>query len=254
MKLLDTYVHTAPSPENVLDIFKGEWISKLPGSSEGLELFNDGRIEWAEQILGKFQGQFILELGPLEGGHSYMLHKRNAARVVAIEANTKAFLKCLCVKEMFELHRVEFLLGDFVKFLEVPLTFDTIIASGVLYHMTDPLLLLKRISKCTDKVYLWTHYYDREIIPTNKVLRKKFRPGGFWLFLEDTRYEAHCQFYGESVKSNSFCGGSGKESMWLTYHGVLDALKQVGFTKLDINFHDPFHFNGPAFAVCAQKQ
>ncbi len=35
----------------------------------------------------------ILELGPLEGAHTYQL------RILAIEANAEAFLKCLVVKE-----------------------------------------------------------------------------------------------------------------------------------------------------------
>lgn len=253
MKFLDTYVHTLPSSENILDIFKGEWLSKIPGySSEGLNLFDDSRITWAEEALGKFQYQLILELGPLEGGHSYMLHRRGAGHVTSIEANTKAFLKCLCVKEAFILNRVEFLLGDFTKYLEQDLKFDMIIASGVLYHMAEPLELLEKISNCTDKLFLWTHYYDIDVIFDNVPLRKRFGPPLLYP-LGDKRYEAHVHSYGEVLESESYCGGKQSQSIWLGFNGILDALKQLGFTKLDINFHEPFHPNGPAFAVCAQK-
>ncbi len=73
-----------------------------------------------------------------------MLQKAGARSVVAVEANTRAFLKCLCTKELFGLDRVEFLLGDLVAYLnEERSKFDAVIASGVLYHMTDPVDLLK---------------------------------------------------------------------------------------------------------------
>lgn len=35
----------------------------------------DYRIEWFERIVGGFSGKRVLELGPLEEGHSYMLEK-----------------------------------------------------------------------------------------------------------------------------------------------------------------------------------
>lgn len=253
MDILDTYVHTAPAAENILDIFKGEWLSKIPFySSEGLNLFHDERITWAHEILGPFKYQKILELGPFEGGHSYMLQKLEAANITSIEANPKAFLKCLCVKEALGLTRVAFELGDFVKFLEIKIPFDIVIASGVLYHMSEPLELLKLISKCTHKLFLWTHYYDKDIIPDSEGLRKKFSAPHLIDF-DGGRYEIHYQYYGDDLKSNFFCGGNQSQSTWLTYHGILDALKQLGFNKFDLNFYEPLHPNGPAFAVCAQR-
>ena len=115
---LEYYTRVAPSNQAMLDIFKGQWSSKMPDAT-GLEttpgpagLFEDQRITWAGQVFGGFDGKRILELGPLEGGHSYMLHKAGASQVVAVEANSKAFLKCLIVKQIFDLTNVEFLFGD----------------------------------------------------------------------------------------------------------------------------------------------
>ena len=124
MEILDAYVLTEPNNQNVLDIFKRQWSSRLPDNF-GLvtqpgtaRLFEDDRVAWAEQTLGNFSNWKILELGPLEGGHSYMFQSRNANKVISIEANTRAFLKCLCIKEILKLDRVEFKLGDFMSFLE----------------------------------------------------------------------------------------------------------------------------------------
>ena len=39
-----------------------------------------------------------------------------------------------------------------------------VVASGVLYHMMNPVELIARISNIADAVYLWTHYFDRELL------------------------------------------------------------------------------------------
>src|ERR1700739_2176870 len=123
MSILDSYVLKPPTNQNIIDIFKGEWSSKLPAHYKiitepgSAALFEDARVVWAEQALGSFKDTTILELGPLEGGHSYMLQNRNARRIISIEANTRSFLKCLCVKEVLKLDKVEFMLGDFMDFL-----------------------------------------------------------------------------------------------------------------------------------------
>lgn len=71
----------SPSQQNALDLFKDEWSTRLPdacglvastGPMRGCE---DYRIEWFERIVGGFSGKRVLELGPLEEGHSYMLEK-----------------------------------------------------------------------------------------------------------------------------------------------------------------------------------
>lgn len=97
MDILDAYVLSRPSAQNALDIFKGEWSSRLPDRF-GLRtepgtarLFEDGRVIWAEEVFGDFSGWNVLELGPLEPGHSYMFQAREADKVVSIEANTRAF-------------------------------------------------------------------------------------------------------------------------------------------------------------------
>ncbi|WP_228042676.1 MULTISPECIES: hypothetical protein [unclassified Tychonema] len=78
MEIIDYYVKSAPSVQNALDIFQGEWASKLPGDLSLLNagqsgLFDDARITWAVEQLGEIKGKNILELGPLEAGHTYML-------------------------------------------------------------------------------------------------------------------------------------------------------------------------------------
>jgi Protein of unknown function (DUF1698) len=82
----------------------------------------------------------VLELGPLEGAHTYRLQQLGAGRILAIESNVEAYLKCLIVKEALGMKRAEFMLGDFTLYLqECTERFDLVFCCGVLYHMQDPL-------------------------------------------------------------------------------------------------------------------
>ncbi len=258
-EILDAYVMTEPSRQNVLDIFQGEWSSQLPENT-GLvaqpgvaKLFEDHRVDWAEQTLGSFSGWKILELGPLEGGHSYMFQNKNANKIISIEANTRAFLKCLCMQNILNLDRVEFKLGDFISFLEKDNSqYDMIFASGVLYHMEDPIKLLQLISKLSSRIFIWTHYYDQEIITNREELNYKFGPVSTFEH-DGVSYEHVTQSYKKALDWSGFCGGSQPDSTWLTRDSILKALEQFGFTDIHISFEDLDHPNGPAFAVCAQK-
>lgn len=256
---LSYYVMEKPENQHVLDIFKGEWSSRLPEGSAletqpgFAQLFDDARVNWAEETFGGFDNWNILELGPLEAGHSYMFQKRGAKKVLAIEANTRAFLKCLCIKEIFNLDRVSFILGDFEKYLETDTAvYDMVFASGVLYHMSNPVSLLEHISRVSDRLFLWTHYYDKEIIRNNKTLRRKFGDLQELVQKGETYHYAQ-QYYKSSLDWAGFCGGLNPTSIWLTRESIIKALTNFGFEINAIGFDHPDHQNGPSFAICAQK-
>ena len=259
MEILDQYVKTIPEKQTILDIFSNEWSSAMPTGSQltttpgSIPLFEDSRIEWARQTLGGFDDLNILELGPLEGGHSYMLEKFGSKSIVAIEANTRAFLKCLCIKQIFDLQKVEFRLGDFMAYLDnSSQQFDVIIASGVLYHMLEPIRLIELISKTAPKVFFWTHYYDAAIIRDNPILEHKFSDpveaehGGY-------QYQMATLSYKDALDWAGFCGGPKPTTHWLTRESILGALSHFGFSQVEISFDTPDHINGPAFGVCAWR-
>src|SRR3954447_24127366 len=95
--ILNSYVRSAPSAQNALDIFKGEWASRLPSPCADLcagplPLFADTRISRFLDEIGGITGKTVLELGPLEGGHSYMLDRAGPSEIVSIEGNSRAYL------------------------------------------------------------------------------------------------------------------------------------------------------------------
>jgi Protein of unknown function (DUF1698) len=240
-----SYEAAAPSKQTAVDLFRGEWISALPEGlqSGGLPLFNDPRIDWlAEHV--DLVGRSVLELGPLEGGHSHMLERLGAERIVAVEGNRKAFLKCLVVKEVLGLRRVEFLYGDLVEYLrQTQDSFDVCVASGVLYHMADPTEMLRLAARVSNRLFLWTHYYDAALVRANPQAAAHFPSdeGPPFRYVYDDR------------NTPQFAGGSERHSNWLDRTTIVNLLRELGFDRLEFAFEQPDHPNGPALAALAAR-
>jgi Methyltransferase domain len=186
---------------------------------------------------------------PLEGGHTWMMEQAGA-KVVAIEANQKAFLKCLVVKNALSL-KSEILYGDFRPYLEMatPGSFDLVTALGVLYHMTEPVKLLHDIARITDCFAVWTHYYDHDILASQSL---RFDPNPHLQTANGTSVQVYRQNYLSGVTRSGFCGGSAPTSSWLTRRGLLDYIEALGF-EITIGHEDPKHPNGPCIMLLARR-
>ncbi|MGF6305354.1 class I SAM-dependent methyltransferase [Paraburkholderia sp. WC7.3d] len=174
---LDLYATDEPGHALAFNLFNGTWVSDVPGYGLGMAPhFDDGRLHWFETVCGGFSGKSVLELGPMEGGHTFMMAKAGASRVLAIEANSKSFLKCLLVQNALKFN-AEFMYGDFRELLKKrDQRFDLILASGVLYHMIDPVSLLENMAHASDSICIWTHYYDAEVARTNTNMQSHVDP------------------------------------------------------------------------------
>src|SRR5262245_60651351 len=247
MSEIEDYETAVPCKQTAADVFRDGWVSRLPDGVDGGEvpLFDDDRIKWlAGQV--NLTGLSVLELGPLEGGHSYMLEGFGAGRVVAVEANRRAFLRCLIVKEIFDLRHVEFMCGDLVEYLRhAPEKFDLCVASGILYHMREPVETLRLASRIADRLFLWTHYYEADRVRENPEVAAHFPSDSGPPF----RYE-----YGDVRDTSSFCGGSDRFSYWLDRLTILGLLDELGFDRVELAFDHPEHPNGPAVAILAERR
>lgn len=256
--ILDSYVREAPSAQAAVDIFGGEWSSALPdelGVESGhAHLFDDRRIRWLIDQLGGVEGISVLELGPLEGGHTTMLC-RAGARVDAIEANNRAFLKCLIAKELLALTGARFLHGDFVEFLKSRSDerWDLVLASGVLYHMQDPFELLTLIAGVTDRIAIWTHYFDEAIV-TSSSMARQFDSSPERVTIDGHDYVLHRRRYLEALNWGGFCGGSAEDAIWIEREDLMRFLGQLGFDRIDIGFDEPGHVNGPSILLLAERR
>ena len=248
------FVDWFPARENAARAFGKEWSSAVPGlpATGQANLFEDGRIIWFEKQLGGFTGKQVLELGPLEGGHTYMMTQRGAT-VTAIESNVRNWMRCLAVKDLLNITGATFLLGDFQPYLAAsPPPVDFVLASGVLYQMTEPVEFLRRLCAVSDAIGLWTHYYDAAAI-LDRYGQDKFDTSPRKLTTPHGRtvesYEQRCL---QALDWSGFCGGSAATSNWLRREDILGIVEDEGFvyeTFLD----QVDHPNGPAFCVFARR-
>ncbi|MDB5559286.1 MAG: hypothetical protein JWQ36_2220 [Enterovirga sp.] len=255
--LFDQYVDGPPSPQNAVDAIPG-WTCALPpsvGATAGsLPLYADDRIAWMLEQYGPLTDKRVLELGPLEGSHTFMIEQAGAAEIDAIEANKLAFLRCLVFKELIRLQRAHFHLGNFIDWLEQPgLSYDLIVASGVLYHLRDPLRFLERAATVSDSLFLWTHYSSEEAMPPSDPRRSVFREGVEHEHFHGVDVRLYPRSYHHAEQNASFCGGLYDDHRWLERDDLLAALKAVGYNSIEVAHDDPGHPNGPSFSVLARR-
>ena len=241
----------APSAQTAVDIFAGGWacdLAPLLGvqNTGSARIAEDPRPRYALKSFagpdGTFTGQRILELGPLEAGHSWRLEQMGA-EIVAVEANAEAYLKCLVVKELLGLKRVRFLFGDFLEYLrETDERYDLIFASGVLYHMSDPLELIRLAALRSDRLFLWTHVF------APGKWRTSSRPvdrGGL-------QVTYHQRTYRDRDRS-TFLGGNRATACLLSRDDLLGALAHHGFVHQTIHRDKRDDAPGPSLSLCAWK-
>jgi len=264
VNILDEYCTETPHPQTALDIFAGEWASALPAPFAHLRagsapLFAAEHVGWGIDALGGVDGHRVVELGPLEGGHTYMLDRRGAREVVSIEANTRAYLKCLISKEILGIPSARFHCGDALRFLENNLArgsekFDLCLASGVLYHFLNPVAALELMTKSSDRLLLWTMYFDEDYIRSRPDLSVKF-PTSTPMEHAGFHHTLHRQEYRDALQYKGFCGGSAASSAWMTKSDIFGAVEHLGFEILDVGFEEQNHKgNGPCICLVAQRK
>lgn len=255
--VFDQYCHEAPTAQNAVSVLTG-WTSQFPPSAHvtagSHPLFADTRIEWALQHSGSIADKRILEIGPLEGMHTYMLNQHGPALIDAVEANKQCFLRCLVTKEILSINRARFHLGDALKWLDsTEAKYDLGIASGVLYHMADPGLFLQLLAARCDQLFLWTHYFSDAAMPADDVRRLAFSGKSSQRTIEGVPLTYHERRYFHANESKAFCGGMRDRHFWISREDILGLLFALGFVDVEIAHDEPDHPGGPCFSIFARR-
>lgn len=243
---LDRYVVGLPSAQNAIDILPG-WRRALPphlGVRTGaVGLHDDARIRWAIAQAGPLQGRRILELGPQEAADTVLLEQQAPDVIHAIEADRTAYLRCLVVKELLDLKRARFLLGDAALWLQATETrYDLIVASDLLHRSQHPLRLLDLIAARCDAFYLWTRYFDAAAMPPGDPRREPFS--------DTVGVEP---FHGVAVRLHRRKAPGGDPHCWIEKDALLDAIRALGFSDLRVAHDQPDHPDGPAVSIFASR-
>jgi len=259
--ILDSYINSAPSDISAINLFQGEWSSQLPGLPQTIcgssPLFDDSRMHaWLARIHANMPKSIsephlfkVLELGPLEGGHTYMLSNQGWD-VEAIESNCRAFLKCLVTANIYRT-RARFMLGSFEEYfseLSPDIMFDFVCCSGVLYHLKKPTETFRRILQHTKSIGIWSHYGSTDLLEN---IPGRFSLDTYSDSVSGTLSIGYKQYYGTALSLSSFCGGGQDYSIWMTIEQIKNILVEYGFT-IDVidDKNDPA---GPHITLYAYK-
>ncbi|QEE39054.1 MULTISPECIES: CatB-related O-acetyltransferase [unclassified Methylobacterium] len=232
-QIAPAYSNDAPSQQAMIDILAGSWVSSFPpemglsaGGTAHFDQTVDNRVKEVADVFD-FSGKSVCELGPLEAYQTKHLCDAGAGPVVAVEANDLAFVKCLMVKEMFNIP-ANFFYGSALKYLENnDKVFDVIWASGVLYHQVEPLRLLELICDRSNAFFIWTHYWKQEecakdlTFDVDKDIVKD---------IGSAPVVHHYKSY--VAKGIEFSGGVESGAYWLEKNIILDYVTERGFKLL----------------------
>jgi hypothetical protein len=216
-------------PSWKLDMFsvRDDWITEftIEGQTVGgrVKIFDDTRVLWHLAVIGGAEGKRVLELGPLEGAHTKTLIEHGAREVIAIEGLPTAWLKCLIIKEIFELQNVRFLYGDFCQYVRTYAgdPFDFVLASGVLYHQANPASLVHDLARITDQVCVWSQVAG-DIYPING--------SPIEITAAERTYRGQLNDYHDARNTvQGFCGGVAPAVVWLYPDELRRAFRDAGF-------------------------
>lgn len=233
------YEVRAAALQNSIDLFKGTWKTSFSDLAAGKHnmLENDSRPAWVENKLPNgLTGKSIIELGPFEAYQTYLLEEKGGSVIASVEANSYNFLKCLIIKNALGLN-AQYLLGDCVDYLEsfFPRQCDLVWASGILYHQVDPLRFLKAVSRVTNSVFIWTHFYDEDAMQRLEGEEKlKFQSQHNQVrTIDGVKYEYFYRSYLIEDYSKNIPGyweGGNKDyAFWLKLSDIRSFLHQNGF-------------------------
>ncbi|RAP24678.1 hypothetical protein C2W64_02848 [Brevibacillus laterosporus] len=115
--------------------------------------------------------------------------------------------------------------------------------------MVNLIMVLGLLKERCKKMYLWTHYFDENILKhtVDYGLRFSGRQSASEYGFAHTLYQHN---YLQALDSSLFIGGTLPFSNWLSRQDLLAGLHHVGF-HIEASFDDPAYPNGPALAIVA---
>lgn len=162
--------------------------------------------ETIQQILGEeLQNSIIVDLGCNAGQFCFDLGQRGAKSVHGVDVRSDNIKRAEFLKSYYNINNVEFFTDDVFNF-KPKIGYDVVMNLGLLYHVTQPIELLKKCFQMCKKFMILESICHKEPISAYHVITEK------------------------PIYKNI----EGKETIELhpTYRAVIDSLHQVGFDKI----------------------
>ncbi len=223
--------------ENLAEQFSalGPWTYQfqIGGKTYGGPISAEGDVRVERFFRYVPEPKTILELGALEGAHSFIFANHpGVERVLSLEGREVSLRKARFVQNLLEIRNVEFVQAnleycDLTRFGK----FDAVFCCGLLYHLPEPWKLLEQLPSVAPVLYIWTQYAREEEA-------RDVGPG--W------RGKIHIEGGADEPLS-----GMSATATWLTIQSLCDLLRACGYKHVDVIYDDPAHPNGPAVTIGA---
>ncbi len=141
---------------------------------------------------GTLKGLRVLDLGCNCGGFSFEANKHGAKEVIGIDSNTSNIKQANAIKKYLGIKNIKFIKLNIEEVNKKDFgDFDLIIMAGILYHLEDPIGVMKKISKMANSTILidsHVHYSSGqdEDIPSWWMLNDMDKNNLEGLFVDDT--------------------------------------------------------------------
>lgn len=212
------------------------WVTKfiIKGKEYGGYYYagGDKRLKWFFQYFPNTHT--VLELGSLEGGHTFAIAESSSVdKVLGIEGRKENIEKATFVKDILKIQNVEFIEAnledtDLSRFG----TFDAVFCVGLLYHLPNPWELIEQISHLSRNLFLWTHYTE-----SNKAVETVHGYSG------STHHEGGLHEPLSGLSTTAF---------WPTLDSLKKMLDEHGYKTIHIIEDNPTHQNGACVTLAAE--
>ncbi len=230
---LPLFVSEVADDSNSLHLRKDAWKFGFENKTRN-ELYDflrnvDARPRLCAEYFKGFNDFDIIEFGPADGYNTMQLSLLHPKSILAIEGNADNFVKCLILKNYFNVD-AKFLLGDFLKFIDRnEARYDLAYASGVLYHLDDPVEFILKCGEFADNIFLWSLYYDENVISNHAYEKRRFGETDYRI-IRGKEFAYHKRSVDpEMLKKSTYQGGIVEAASWLTLPDIETALGLAGF-------------------------
>lgn len=216
----------------------GPWIYQFDIDGKayggGISAVGDVRVEQFWRFAA--EAETILELGSLEGAHSFILASRpRVKRVVALEGREANLRKARFVQKLLQINNVELAQANLEDAdLSRYGNFDAVFCCGLLYHLPEPWRLVEQLPSIAPVLFTWTQYAKEDEARDlgNGLRGKTCAEGG----------------------PDEPLSGMSPTATWLTLPSLRELLARSGYKQIDIIEDDPGHANGPAVTMGARLE
>lgn len=181
------------------------------------------------------QAETILELGALEGAHTFIMAQRpGIKRVVSLEGREANLRKARFVQELLQIPNVQLAQANLEHAdLRGFGNFDAIFCCGLLYHLPEPWKLIEQCPSIAPLLFIWTQYAAEN---------EAHDLGNGW------RGKTHIEGGPDEPLS-----GMSATATWLTLDSLRALLVASGYGSVEVIYDDPGHANGPAVTIGARR-